>query len=240
MRQNERTVVGGEVVRLVPYSRRHVLKYHGWMQSEELLDLTASERLTLEKEYEMQRSWREDADKCTFIVLGADDAGGPAVSEGAAPAEPAPDVAEAHQGGAAPALPAIAAAADAGEHREVAAMVGDVNLFLNDPHEPKTAEIDVMIAEPSARGRGMGREAVLLMMHYGVTQLKLTKFVAKIALTNTPSLGLFGKLGFSTVSECEEFGEATLELAVAPVPPALARIWAAVPPVYGTYTLGDH
>lgn len=29
----------------------------------------------------------------------------------------------------------------------VAAMAGDVNLFLNDPEDPSTAEIEVMIAE---------------------------------------------------------------------------------------------
>lgn len=36
------------------------------MKSEELQRLTASEPLTLEQEYAMQRSWREDADSETW------------------------------------------------------------------------------------------------------------------------------------------------------------------------------
>lgn len=37
-------------------------RYHEWMKSPELQQLTASEPLTLEQEYDMQRSWREDSD----------------------------------------------------------------------------------------------------------------------------------------------------------------------------------
>ncbi|XP_063816750.1 alpha/beta-tubulin-N-acetyltransferase 9 isoform X2 [Pseudophryne corroboree] len=69
MRVNEDTALRGQRVLLVPYEPHHVPRYHEWMKSEELQKLTASEPLTLTQEYDMQRSWREDSDKCTFIIL---------------------------------------------------------------------------------------------------------------------------------------------------------------------------
>ena len=62
-----RVIIGSKVV-LIPYRDKHVKKYHDWMQDSELLFLTASERLSLQEEYEMQRKWVLDQDKCTFIV----------------------------------------------------------------------------------------------------------------------------------------------------------------------------
>ncbi|XP_067671121.1 alpha/beta-tubulin-N-acetyltransferase 9-like isoform X2 [Haliotis asinina] len=72
MRINENTFLFGCKVVLVPYERHHVPRYHTWMQSEELQELTASEPLSLEEEYSMQEAWRQDQDKCTFIILDAD------------------------------------------------------------------------------------------------------------------------------------------------------------------------
>uniref|UniRef100_A0A8C3CJY0 N-acetyltransferase 9 n=1 Tax=Cairina moschata TaxID=8855 RepID=A0A8C3CJY0_CAIMO len=62
MRINQDTVLQGIRATLVPYTPAHVPRYHAWMQSEELQRLTASEPLSLEQEYEMQRSWRDDTD----------------------------------------------------------------------------------------------------------------------------------------------------------------------------------
>ncbi|XP_056285882.1 N-acetyltransferase 9 isoform X3 [Pseudoliparis swirei] len=130
MKINENTLLEGDKVVLVPYDAKHVPRYHEWMESPELQQLTASEPLTLDQEYAMQRSWREDDDKCTFIILAKQQW------------------------------------AD-GSVEEEQCMVGDVNIFLTDPTDPTLAELEIMIAEPAHRGKGIGREATHMMMSYG-------------------------------------------------------------------------
>jgi len=76
MRDNWHMRLVGTAVTLVPYRRRHVATYHGWMQDEELLAATASEPLSREEEYDMQRSWRDDGGKCTFLLAVGGDGGG--------------------------------------------------------------------------------------------------------------------------------------------------------------------
>ncbi|KAL2764674.1 N-acetyltransferase 9 isoform 4, partial [Daubentonia madagascariensis] len=90
---------------------------------------------------------------------------------------------------------------------EESCMAGDVNLFLTDLEDPTVGEIEVMIAEPSCRGRGLGTEAVLMMLSYG-----LTKFEAKIGQGNEPSIRMFQKLHFEQVAVSSVFQEVTLRL----------------------------
>ncbi|RLV99334.1 hypothetical protein DV515_00009918 [Chloebia gouldiae] len=188
MKINQDVVLRGKKVTLVPYTPAHVPRYHEWMQSEELQRLTASEPLSLEQEYEMQRSWRDDADsehlecipreggsECTFIVLDSERWPGQA---------------------------------------EENSMVGDVNLFLTNTEDPTVGEIEIMIAEPSCRGRGFGKEATLLMMAYGVRKLGITKFEAKIGQENEASICMFKKLHFKEVAVNSIFQEVTLMLDV--------------------------
>lgn len=78
MKQNYNTTIQGARVKLVPYRPEHVPTYHSWMQQPHLLEATASEPLSLQEEYAMQGSWRDDPMKCTFIILNpqfADTAG---------------------------------------------------------------------------------------------------------------------------------------------------------------------
>ncbi|XP_029132626.1 N-acetyltransferase 9 isoform X2 [Labrus bergylta] len=147
------------------------------MKSPELQQLTASEPLTLEQEYDMARSWREDNDKCTFIILDKQ------------------------------------LWADSSVEEEKC-MVGDVNLFLTDPSDPTSAELEIMIAEPSYRGKGIGKEVTRMMMCYGVTKLGLKKYQVKIGLDNEISIAMFKRLHFQEVSVCKVFKEVTLEMTV--------------------------
>ncbi|CAG0924458.1 unnamed protein product [Notodromas monacha] len=144
-------------------------RYHCWMESEELRILTASERLTLEEEYLNQVSWMEDPNKCTFIILEK------------TKYDESLD--------------------------EIVSMIGDVNLFLqlssdDDPESgdgklcQPVAEIEIMIAEDAARGKGLGKESLLAMIIFGRTILGINRFTAKIGFDNHASISLFRNVGF--------------------------------------------
>lgn len=93
-------------------------------------------------------------------------------------------------------------------------MVGDVNLFVD--NSEKSAEVEVMIAEPSARRLGVASEAVSILIAYGSENLKIKDFFARITDDNEASLALFEKkLNFEKESHSEVFGEWQLRLPAA-------------------------
>uniref|UniRef100_A0A3Q3KG97 Uncharacterized protein n=1 Tax=Monopterus albus TaxID=43700 RepID=A0A3Q3KG97_MONAL len=87
MKINENTLLEGHIVVLVPYkSLSHIhlfpqFRYHEWMKHPELQHLSASETMTLKQGYDMQGSWREDDDKCTFIILDKQRWADPSIEE---------------------------------------------------------------------------------------------------------------------------------------------------------------
>eukprot|EP01027_Heterolobosea_sp_BB2_P015362 GEZU01021986.1.p1 GENE.GEZU01021986.1~~GEZU01021986.1.p1 ORF type:complete len:190 (+),score=60.39 GEZU01021986.1:203-772(+) len=156
------------------------------MESEFLREMTCSERLTLEEEYKMQQAWLNDDNKCTFILLDAalrSDSNKTPVS-----------LASITEG-----------------------MCGDVNIFLTPDYDSEDsdsvlAEMEVMIAEENSRRKGIGTEAVLLMMSYAVKYLNIQRFVAKILAHNTSSIDMFtNKLGYKQTKYSEVFEEYTFE-----------------------------
>ncbi|CAF0813723.1 unnamed protein product [Adineta ricciae] len=174
MRVNANTVLYGRTILLVPYGKHHVEKYHRWMENEEIRELTASLPLTIEEEYEMQQTWLNDQDKCTFIILSKE-----LFDE---------------------------------THDEIKSMIGDVNLFLNDPDDLHCGEVEIMIAEETARHKGYGIETLHTFFRYAIETLNITRFVVKIGLKNLPSIALFtNKFQFQTIQTSEVFQEVTME-----------------------------
>lgn len=125
-----------------------------------------------------QRSWAEDADKLTFIVL-----------DRSLPDTP-------------------------GTGTHGGAMAGDVNLFFGDEDDRSVAEIEVMVAEPASRRKGLAREALRLLVAYSAARLGVRCYVAKIRDHNEASMRLFEGLGFREVRRVAVFKEVHYELYV--------------------------
>ncbi|XP_078510599.1 alpha/beta-tubulin-N-acetyltransferase 9 isoform X1 [Lissotriton helveticus] len=197
MKINQDTLLQGHLATLVPYSPEHVPRYHEWMKSEELQRLTASEPLTLEQEFEMQRSWRDDNDKCTFIVLD-----GKKWSDTACADEDCM-VGDVNLFLTNPEDPTLG---------EIEVMIAAVFILLNVRSSFLSRFYLPTLLESSYRGKGFGKEATLLMLRYGVTSLGISKFEAKIGQENVASIALFQKLRFQEVSVSSVFQEVTFRL----------------------------
>lgn len=174
----------------------------------------------------MQKSWRHDPDKLTFIICLA-----PSLSSSTSPPPssipPSPPQPQAQE----------------------LEMIGDINLFLTPLDEDPQGllgELELMIAMPGARSRGFGREALHAFLTYihsheneimaeyagasadpvhvttatngademseaertKATRMTLLQLTAKISSTNAASIALFQSVGFRKVWESPNyFGE---------------------------------
>ncbi|TKA25832.1 hypothetical protein B0A50_05587 [Salinomyces thailandicus] len=223
MKINEHSALSAQRVLLVPYSTRHVPTYHAWMQDPDLQTATASEPLTLEEEYSMQRSWREDKDKLTFIICS--------------PQETATDVVRAEVDDAPEKMVGdinlfVFPFEDDGD--DSTGSVGDQNI-----EGAVVGEIELMIANPRHRRHGYGRAALLaftdyILSHWSsiyaeydsgdligmrsdrqpvVWPRELAYLRVRIHQSNEGSIRLFESVGFQSTKEgANFFGEVELRL----------------------------
>lgn len=207
-------------ISLYPYLKDHVVQYHAWMSDAELRLLTASEELTLEEEYEMQAAWREDNDskypihKNLLIQFSNHEKELTFIITRESATKPSGNI-----------------------NTALTHMIGDINLFLSeidteeedtesgfnetsigveaqDQAKRYTGELELMIAEPSARGKGYGKLALLLFISYVLRHARsilptgeLVRFSVKIGEDNSPSLGLFESIGFKRIKFASYFRE---------------------------------
>jgi RimJ/RimL family protein N-acetyltransferase len=67
-----------------------------------------------------------------------------------------------------------------------------------------SAELSIVIGEVDARGRGLGQEAMELMLDYGFEEMNLERTWLIVRADNEVAVGLFESLGFETVEVIEE------------------------------------
>lgn len=155
---------------------------------QDLQKLTASEPLTLEEEYAMQRSWRSDADKLTFIVCTAPPPQSPPRTRNDEEGEGT------HEDEEQPQRTTSIARITPEKEDSPAHMTGDVNLFLYEDEDDEEAveqasghadgtkveeanakaligELEIMIARASHRGQGLARETLVAFLWYISTYL---------------------------------------------------------------------
>ncbi|GAM89268.1 hypothetical protein ANO11243_073050 [Dothideomycetidae sp. 11243] len=193
MRVNEHIALLTPKVLLVPYSEHHVPTYHEWMKDEELQKTTASEPLTLPEEHEMQRSWRLDRDKLTFILAQPCSALVPGESD--APAHMIGDV--------------------------NLFLVDDDDFETTDEVDvPRyiVGELELMVASREQRRKGYGRAALRTFLAYVRANLdtilaeytdrkhaSLSYLRVRIGANNAASIALFEGFGFKKISQTPNF-----------------------------------
>lgn len=173
---------------LVPYSPHHVPTYHQWMQDPDLQAATASEPLSLEEEYAMQRSWKLDSDKLTFIICRPRDETSSTTTSTATPgsssSSSSSDREKETQEEKVQKVQITATKDDSPDR-----MIGDINLFLfpldssSSPPPPPSpssseaippppppqkilGEIEIMIADKSSQRKGHGKTSLLIFLDY--------------------------------------------------------------------------
>ncbi len=82
--------------------------------------------------------------------------------------------------------------------------IGLVDLFDFDPRH-RRAGIGIIILNPTDRNKGVGAEALQLLMDYSFTVLELHQVYANILEDNLASIHLFEKLGFEKVGVKKEW-----------------------------------
>ncbi|QLE00274.1 GNAT family N-acetyltransferase [Galbibacter sp. BG1] len=77
-------------------------------------------------------------------------------------------------------------------------LLGFIDLFDFNPKN-KRAGVGIIVLEEGNRNKGVGKEALSLLMDYAFKHLDLHQLYANISENNKPSIHLFSNLGFERV-----------------------------------------
>lgn len=70
--KNPDIAYANEKVILITYEERHVKLYHEWMLDDYTREMTCSEGMSLEEEYETRKQWHEHRYSGTFLIMDSE------------------------------------------------------------------------------------------------------------------------------------------------------------------------
>lgn len=91
----------------------------------------------------------------------------------------------------------------------VDALIGDTNLFISEVDDERVAEVEIMIAEAVSQRKGFGFESCLIILKYGIDEIKINSFKAIVSEKNIKSIAMFNKMSFEEYSRTKVFQEIT-------------------------------
>jgi diamine N-acetyltransferase len=81
--------------------------------------------------------------------------------------------------------------------------VGNVSLDLID-YRHRNARLSIVLADPALRGRGIGSQAIELLLEYAFSFLNLHRLYCKAAAGDARILSFYSKLGFKLEGQLRE------------------------------------
>lgn len=85
------------------------------------------------------------------------------------------------------------------ETKDLGRLVGSVSLYHFDGQKAEFGKI--MIGDPQAHGRGLGRKSTVLTLHIGFAVFGLQAIYAVVHVDNVPALNVYEQAGFSIVGQ---------------------------------------
>ncbi len=75
--------------------------------------------------------------------------------------------------------------------------------FTDKREGESSANLSIFVGEPAARGKGLAREALDLLLDYGFNQWELARVIAEMFADNEPARRLYERVGFQELGPGE-------------------------------------
>lgn len=95
--------------------------------------------------------------------------------------------------------------------------------FVDIDRKKNEATLRITIGNPASRGKGLGSEAVELLVRYGFEEMKLDRILLKVGSTNERAIKAYQNVGFEEVSKDVKEGKTIITMRLGGNEPPLRK-----------------